>query len=297
MAIEGILPVIPTPFLDGRFDRASFQRLLDHMLPGVDGYTLLGSTGEAPSLSTAERMEVAEAALAMTPSSATVVIGVTHTSVEEAVTLARHAQEHGAHGVLCAMPYYFANTPSGLLRYLSRLDEALSIELVLYDNPAATGTTLGIDQVIGYAAELEHLHSVKLTDHRLGKIAAWQDAGLTVLAGDDPILFRFLAAGVDGAMVIAPCLFPLAFRRTWDLARGGVPGGALAVMAETMLPVLHVFGIGDEIATSKVLLTQMGVFASSEVRPPLQAADAQRTELLAMALDLCRDGPPRGRAA
>jgi hypothetical protein len=49
---------------------------------------------------------------------------------------------------------------------------------------------------------------------------------------------------------------------------------------------MHVFGIGDEIATSKVLLEQMGVFTSSEVRAPLEPADAHRTELLGMALDL-----------
>lgn len=286
MTIDGILPVIPTPFLDGRFDRSSFQRLLDHMLGSVDGFTLLGSTGEAPSLSTAERMEIAETALALTPAGTTVVVGVTHTSLDDAISLAVHAQEHGAAGVLCAMPFYFANTPDGLLRYLTRLDEALSIELVLYDNPAATGTTLAPEQVVRYAAELAHLHAVKLTEHRLGKVAHWQRAGLTVLAGDDPILYRFLAAGVDGAMVIAPCLFPEAFRRAWDLARAGDLAGALAVMAETMLPVMHVFGIGDEIATSKVLLTQMGVFASPEVRPPLQTVDAHRRELLRMALDL-----------
>ena len=57
MAVKGVLPVIPTPLRDDRFDQASFQRLLAHMLPYVDGYTLLGSTGEAPSLSsTADRM-------------------------------------------------------------------------------------------------------------------------------------------------------------------------------------------------------------------------------------------------
>ncbi|MDX6512636.1 MAG: 4-hydroxy-tetrahydrodipicolinate synthase, partial [Gaiellaceae bacterium] len=55
VSITGVLPVIPTPFLDGRFDSASFQRLLDQMLDHVDGYTLLGSTGEAPSMTTEER--------------------------------------------------------------------------------------------------------------------------------------------------------------------------------------------------------------------------------------------------
>jgi 4-hydroxy-tetrahydrodipicolinate synthase len=296
MAIQGVLPVIPTPFRDGRFDEASFQRLLDHMLPSTDGYTLLGSTGEAPSMSTNERIEIAATALALTPPEKTVIVGVTHTSVDESVRLAVHAQDHGAAGVLCAVPFYFANTRGGILSYLTELDAALEIELVLYDNPVATGTRLGAEQVVEYARQLPRLNTVKLTDHELAKIAIWHEAGLKVMAGDDPILFRFLAAGVDGAMLIAPALFPEAFRRTWDLVRMGETQAALRVCGAELLPVLHVFGIGDEIATSKALLVHMGVFASREVRPPLEPTDPERCELLRLALDVVTEARPQ-RAA
>jgi 4-hydroxy-tetrahydrodipicolinate synthase len=293
MAIEGILPVIPTPFRAGRFDEGSFQRMLDHMLPWVDGYTLLGSTGEAPSLSTAERMRIAELALQHTPAAKTVVVGVTHTSVEDSLQLAVHAQEHGAAAVLCAAPYYFANTAGGIQRYLSELDAALAIELVLYDNPVSTGTKLQADQVVTYCEELPRLNTVKLTDHELSKIAVWQRAGVKVLAGDDPILFRYLAAGVDGAMVIAPVLFPEPFRRVWDHVQGGDHLTALRALGSEVLPVLHVFGIGDEIATSKQLLTQMGILESAEVLPPLETVDAQRAELLRIALEAVTDAALR----
>ncbi|HWD76588.1 MAG TPA: dihydrodipicolinate synthase family protein [Solirubrobacteraceae bacterium] len=293
MAIEGILPVIPTPFREGQFDEGSFQRMLDHMLPWVDGYTLLGSTGEAPSLSNAERMRIAEFALHHTPSTKTVVVGVTHTSVNDSLQLAAHAQEHGAAAVLCASPYYFANTAGGIRRFLAELDSALAIELVLYDNPVSTGTKLQAEQVIAYAEELPRLNTVKLTDHELSKIAVWQQAGLKVLAGDDPILFRYLAAGVDGAMLIAPVLFPEPFRRVWDQVQAGEVLTALTTLGGELLPVLHVFGIGDEIATSKHLLTQMGVFESAEVRPPLEPADAQRAELLRIALEAVTDAALR----
>jgi 4-hydroxy-tetrahydrodipicolinate synthase len=286
MAIEGILPVIPTPFRDGRFDEASFQRMLDHMLPSVDGYTLLGSTGEAPSLPTDERVRIAEAALAMTPPEKTVVVGVTHTSAAESVRLALHAQEHGAAGVLCAAPYYFTNSSGGIQRYLEELDRILEVELVLYDNPVSTKTRLDAEQVVGYAAALAHLNTVKLTDHDLTKVARWQAAGLRVLAGDDPILFRYLDAGVDGVMVIAPVLFPAAFRRVWELARAGEVRTALAAFASEVLPTLHVFGIGDEIVTTKVLLAQMRVFDSDEVLPPLEPTDERRRALLAAALEV-----------
>jgi 4-hydroxy-tetrahydrodipicolinate synthase len=289
MAIEGILPVIPSPLLNGRFDERSFQRMLEHMLPWVDGYTLLGSTGEAPSLSARERMQIAEFALKHTPPDKTVVVGVTDTCVTDTVQLATHAQEHGAAGVLCAVPYYFANTDGGILRYLSELDAALSIELVLYDNPFSTGTKLQADQVLRYAQALPRLNTVKLTDHELSKIAIWQQAGLRVMAGDDPILFRYLAAGVEGAMVIAPALFPEPFRRLWDLARAGELLAALSILGAELLPVLHVFGIGDEIATSKELFSMMGVFESPEVRTPLEPVDAPRRELLRVALEAVTD--------
>jgi len=283
MAVRGILPVLPTPFAGGRFDAASFERLLEHMLPGTDGYTLLGSTGEAPSLPADAREEIAARALELTPRDKTVVVGVTHTSLAESIRLARHAQEHGAAGVLCASPYYFPNSPEGLRRFFGELDAALEIDLVLYDNPVSTKTRLDAADVIRWAGELEHLSTLKLTDHDLSKVGRLQAAGMSVLAGDDPILFRFLDAGVDGVMVIAPAVFPEAFRAVWDAHAAGDAALAMQTFAAEILPFLHVFGIGDEIVTTKAMLKAMGIFASDEVLPPLVPADERRRELLRLA--------------
>jgi 4-hydroxy-tetrahydrodipicolinate synthase len=278
--LQGLLPVIPTPFLGGRADEDSLLRFLGHFLPRLDGYTLLGSTGEAPSMTTSERMRIAEVAMSHTPPGKTVVVGVSHTSVQDSLALARHAQSIGARGVLCAAPYYFTNSSPGMLRYLRTLDDALDIELVLYDNPVATGFQLASEIVCEWAGLLSNLHTVKLTDHDLAKIDTWHGAGLSVLAGDDPIAFRYLAAGADGAMMIAPCIFPEAFNRLWLLLRTGEIEAAYEVFAERVLPLIHVFGIGDEIATSKAVLKDMGLFASAEVLPPLVEASPARSELV-----------------
>lgn len=279
-SISGLLPVIPTPFLDGAFDEASMRRFLDSFLPWLDGYTLLGSTGEAPSLTTAERMKIAELAMAATPAGKAVVVGVSHTSLQDSLALARHAESIGARGVLCAAPYYFTNTPEGMLRYLTALDDELSIDLVLYDNPDATGTHLDAAVVSDWAARLKNLRTVKLTDHDLSKIAVWHAAGLAVFAGDDPIGFRYLAEGADGAMMIAPCIFPAAFAEVWRLIQAGHQADAYRVFATRILPFVHVFGIGDEIATSKALLNSIGVFSSAEVLPPLVEASPDRRALV-----------------
>src|SRR5262249_23468182 len=151
---------------------------------------------EAPSLPDEQRKQITAAAMAMTPPDKTVVVGVSHTSATASAELARHAQEHGARGVLCCSPYYFANSPDGIRAHLARIDAAIEIDLVLYDNPFTTKTPLQAEWVVEWSRELERLRSVKLTDHDLSKIAVWRDAGLSVLAGDDPILSQFLAHGV-----------------------------------------------------------------------------------------------------
>ena len=284
MALRGLLPVIPTPLVDDEFDEPSFRRLLDHILPHLDGYTLLGSTGEAPSMTTEERMSIAELALAQTPPDKTVVVGVSSTSVRDSIALARHAEGHGARGVLCSAPYYFANSASGVLGYLTLLDAVLETELVLYDNPVSTRTVLAAADVVEWSRRLDHMQTVKLTDHDLAKIGTWHEAGLTVLAGDDPIMARFLAAGVDGAMMIGPAIFPASFRRAWDLAQLGDGAGAFEVLATDVLPFVHAFGIGDEIATSKSILADLGIFTSREVRLPLESASHERRAIPANGL-------------
>jgi len=293
MAVTGVLPVIPTPFLGGGFDRDSLESLLDHSLDSLDGYTLLGSTGEAPSLTVEQRMLIAAEALALTPSDKDVVVGVSHTSAADSIRLARHAQEHGARAVLCSVPYYFPNHPDGLLRHLRRLDEALEIDLVLYDNPVATKTWLRPEWVVGWAEHLEHLRTVKLTDHDLSKIEHWQAAGLSVLAGDDPILFGFLSAGVDGAMLITPAVLPEPFRAIWELVSVGDLEEAMTIFARELAPFIHAFGIGDEIATTKALLADIEVFRSDELLTPLRPVSAQRRRLLRHAYELGREAERR----
>ena len=278
--IEGLLPIIPTPFAEGVFDRPSMERFLNHFLPWVDGYTILGGVGEAPSLTLRERMEIAAFALEVTPPDKTVVVGVSHSSVNECISLAQHAESIGARGVLCGLPYYYENTDEGVLRFLRLLDKAIGIELVLYDNPVPSHTPLDAGQVTRWAGELSHLHTVKLTDHDLTKIDVWHEAGLGVIAGDDPIAFQYLAGGVDGAMIIVPSIYPEAFANVWRLSADGRLDEAYEVFASQILPLTHLFGIGDETATSKAILQAMGIFSSAEVLPPLVEVTPARRQLV-----------------
>lgn len=288
LKISGSLPVIPTPFRDNRIDFDSLVRLFEYLFPELDGYTLCGSTGEAVSLTLDERIELMKFAARHTPGSKTIVAGLTHTSLEEMVKLARCAEELGLQAGLVPCPYYFPNSFPMVLEFFRALDRASGLELVLYDNPIYTKTWLSAQELVTIVRACEHLKSVKLTDHDLDKIPVLKQHGVTVFSGDDVVAFRSLLAGVDGSMIIAPAVFPAAYQETVRLLGQGKTAQALRLFSERILPFIHLFGMGDEVPNTKALYQHLGIFRSGDVRLPLLEPSPERTREVVLAYDLCQ---------
>jgi 4-hydroxy-tetrahydrodipicolinate synthase len=287
--LSGTLPVIPTPFIEGEIDYPSFKKMLEFFLPFADGYTLSGSTGESPSLTQHERMELVEFAMKHTPKDKTVVVGINHTSSKNAIELAQHAQSCGAKGCLVPSPYYFANSQGGVFEYLKQIDDEVNLELVFYDNPYSTKTFWRASELAELADKLKHMTALKITDHNIEKIA-WLKANttLSVFAGDDVVLFRSLMLGADGCMVIAPIIRPRAYQESWKLLKQNRVAESYRLYCEQVLPFIHVFGVGSEIAATKAIYKHLGIFSSDEVRAPLTACDETWRSQLITSYEVCR---------
>ncbi len=288
--ISGSLPVIPTPFSDDRIDFDSVLRLLDHLFPELDGYTICGSTGESVSLSVDERLELMRFAARNTPRGKQVVVGLTHTNIEEMIRLARAAEDLGLNGGLVPCPYYFPNSPPMVLEFFRALDTATSLPLVIYDNPVYTKTWLSAEQILQIVHSCKHVVGVKMTDHALEKIRAIREAGVPVYAGDDITAFRSLLLGVEGSMIIAPSVFPQAYQETVGLLAAGDPAEALRLFSQTILPFIHLFGPGDEVPVTKALFRHLRIFRSGETRLPLLPCTAERFNQVLLAYNLCLSG-------
>jgi 4-hydroxy-tetrahydrodipicolinate synthase len=287
--LRGSLPVIPTPFYNGKTDFDSLLRLFDHLFPELDGYTLCGSTGESVSLSTEERLELMAFAARNTPPGKTIVVGLAHTNLEEMAQLARHAEELGIHAGLVPCPYYFPNSFPMVLEFFRALDRCSSLELVIYDNPVYTKTWLRAEELYALLDACEHLNSVKMTDHDLDKITALKkNRDVAVFSGDDVVAFRSLLLGVDGSMIIAPAVFPVAYQKVVRLLAEGDARNALRVFSEQILPFIHLFGMGDEISTTKALYKHLGIFRSDELRLPLLPCSPERLQEVILAYEICQ---------
>ena len=137
---RGIIPPMVTPLKEwDTLDQDGMVRLIDHILSGgVHGLFLLGTTGEAPSLSHRLRKEIIQRALDQIKKRIPVLVGITDTSFDESINLAEYAAEKGASAVVLAPPYYFPAGQLELLEYLEHLVPRLPLPLFLYNMPTHT---------------------------------------------------------------------------------------------------------------------------------------------------------------
>ena len=136
--IKGIIPPMITPLKgDDQIDREGTVRLTEHILAGgVHALFLLGTTGEAQSLSYECRYDFVELVCRQVAGRVPVLVGVTDTSLDESVKLAAHAAKCGAVAVVAAAPYYFAPSQQELIEYYTALADALPLPLFLYNMPS-----------------------------------------------------------------------------------------------------------------------------------------------------------------
>jgi len=138
--LRGIIPPLVTPLLDrDTLDAAGLERLIKHILAGgVHGLFVLGTTGEAPSLSYRLRYELIERVCGQVKGRVPVLVGITDTSFVESVNVARKARDSGAQAVVLAPPYYFPAGQAELLEYLRHLTSELPLPVFLYNMPSYT---------------------------------------------------------------------------------------------------------------------------------------------------------------
>lgn len=145
----------------GRFDPGAFKDVLAWFKHnGADGVVVLGTSGEFPHFSVAERKLIAETAL-KNRQGLNVIVGPGTCNLPETIELARHAQDHGADGLLVIPPFYFNNPPTeGLTRYYSGLFEAVTIPINLYHIPGTSEAPISLE-LLKNLSHYPHLAGIK----------------------------------------------------------------------------------------------------------------------------------------
>jgi 4-hydroxy-tetrahydrodipicolinate synthase len=199
-----VLTAIVTPFRsDGSVDFHRFAALATHLVEnGSDGLVVAGTTGESPTLSDDERLELVRVALDAIGDRATVVAGTGTYSTAHSVHLTREAHEIGAHAFLIVTPYYNLPPQHGIVEHFKAIAAESDRPIVVYNIPARVVRNIEPETIVELA-QIPTVKAVKQANDDLQQ-ARWivEDAGLDLYAGDDNLIFPFLELGGVGGVCV-----------------------------------------------------------------------------------------------
>ena len=222
--LRGIIPPMVTP-LSGRdsLDVAGTERLVDHLLAGgVHGIFILGTTGEAPSLSYRLRRELISQVCRQVAGRVPVLVGVTDTSYAESVQLAGYSADAGAQAVVLSAPYYFPAGQPELLEYIQDIATDLPLPVFLYNMPTHTKITFD-PQTVQAAQRIPNVVGLKDSSaqmiyfHKIRAICA-ERPDFSLLVGPEELLGESVLFGAHGGVCGGANLFPKLYVELYDAA-------------------------------------------------------------------------------
>ena len=224
---HGIIPPMVTPLKDwDTLDNQGIEKLINHILKGgVHGLFVLGTTGEAPSLSHQLRKEVIKRTLDKVGTKVPVLVGITDTSFIETINIAEFAAEAGASAVVLAPPYYFPAGQFELIEYIEHLEQRLPLPLFLYNMPSHTKMIFE-PETVKKASELPGVIGLKDSSgnmvyfHQLQQLFRDQD-DFKLFVGPEELLGETLVLGGHGGVCGGANLIPELYVSMYETSKAG----------------------------------------------------------------------------
>ncbi len=210
--LTGAMTALITPFKNGKLDTVCYEKLIKRQIEqGIDVVVPVGTTGESATLSHDEHRECIEIAVATCKgTNVKVIAGAGSNATKEAMEIAKHAQNVGAHGLLSVAPYYNKPTQEGLYQHYKAIAGAVELPFMLYNVPGRTGVDIEADTAIRLFDDVSNIYAIKEATGSLERTIELlsQRPDFCVISGDDFIDFPMLASGATGIISVTANLLP-----------------------------------------------------------------------------------------
>lgn len=289
MMFTGTYTAIVTPFKNGQLDVPALERLIKAQIKGgVDGIVPVGTTGESPTVSYEEHIEIIKLSVKFAAGKVKVIAGTGANSTSEAIYLTKAAEKAGADGSLQVAPYYNKPTQQGLFQHFHAIARATKLPIVLYSIPGRCGVEIGVETVSQLMHDSVNIVGIKEAGgnpDRVSQLRATLGEKFTILSGDDSLTLPFMSVGAHGVISVASNIIPREVSHLVKAFAKGQPDVALKLHSK-FYPVFKDLFIETNPVPVKAALAMMGM-VEEEYRLPLVALGSANREKLRKTLKAC----------
>lgn len=280
----GLCTALVTPFRGDHVNYEMLERLIERQIrAGTDAIVLAGTTGESPTLTKEEKLEIFRVGVECARGRCKIIAGTGSNSTAKAVELSVQASKLGVDGLLAVTPYYNKATQPGLLAYYKAITQAAGIPVIAYNVPSRTGVDISVDTCVKLS-QMEHLAGIKEACgdiSKVGRILA--GSGLTVYSGNDDQTVAMMALGAAGVISVASNVVPGQMKALTDAALAGDYRLA-AQLQLRLLPLMELLFCQVNPIPVKAAMSMIG-FDAGDCRPPLDDLTNQNAQKLHACLD------------
>lgn len=260
--MHGLYTAIVTPFKNGELNKPTFLRLLDHQRnAGVDGIVVCGSTGEAATVSTVEKVQLWSWAVEHMNGSVPIIAGTGNNDTRSSIDITHQAEKCGVQGALVVTPYYNKPTPAGQVAHFKAIADATSLPIIMYNVPARTATNMTAETQLEIAEACKNVVATKEASanlEQIGQIIRNAPKHFQVISGDDVLALPVIALGGKGVIAVISNYAPKKFGRLIRAALAGDYTSAQAIQAE-LAPYFTANFIESNPGPVKFILSLLGL--------------------------------------
>ncbi len=284
LILKGCGTALFTPFRDGKVDEAAMAATVRRQVEaGIHFLVPLGTTGETPCLSVAERQRVLEITRENAPGKTLLVGGGTNSLT---ATLESMGQLPDADAYLIVVPYYNKPNQTGLYEYYKAVAGSTDKPIVIYNVPGRTGDNITAETTLRLAEEIPNIVAIKEASgnyKQISEIIRCKPEGFSVLSGNDDETLSLMATGADGVVSVASNVAPKEMVALVEALQQDDMVQARELHYRLMPLFKHLF-IEPNPIPGKVAMARLGLM-ENELRLPLVPASARTEELINKTLD------------
>lgn len=208
---KGAGVAIVTPFKNGEFDKESYEKLIEFQIENkTQALIVLGTTGEATTISFEEKEEVIRTAVSKVNKRIPVIVGTGSNCTDTAIKSTIQAEELGADGILLVTPYYNKCTNKGMISHFTAVAKSTKLPIILYNVPGRTGVNIP-PEVILEMIKVENIVGVKEASGNISQILEIKrlvPKDFMIYSGNDDQIIPIYACGGHGVISVASNVIP-----------------------------------------------------------------------------------------